>query len=113
MVTRIPVGQTRRQSIFETCTTYAVGYTSSVALQVLIFPLFGVHLQLQQNAAMGAIFYGIALIRAYVFRRLFNRIANGQRQTRLHSGVESFINNAIGYSTTVILLLTPDTVRDF
>ena len=98
-------GQTRRQSLTETVITYVVGYTTSVALQVLIFPLFGIVLLLRQNAIIGVIFYGVAIGRAYLLRRMFSRFSGLRGQSRLHSGLESFVNTAVGYLTTVVLQL--------
>lgn len=63
--------QTRRMSLVETITNVAVGYALAVAMQLLVFPWFGLHASFGENLAIGALFTGISLIRGYALRRLF------------------------------------------
>ena len=70
--------QTRRQSMIETCINVAIGYGVALASQVLIFPLFGIHIPLSSNLMIGAFFTVISIARGYLVRRLFNRIHRGQ-----------------------------------
>jgi hypothetical protein len=46
----------------------------AVASQIAILPLFGVHLPLADNLAIGGYFTVISLVRSYAVRRLFNRL---------------------------------------
>lgn len=64
--------QSRKHSAIESVANVAVGYGVAVAAQCLVFPLFGVHLPLHENLAIGAVFTVISLIRSYALRRLFN-----------------------------------------
>ena len=102
------VRQTRRQSLVEAIVTYVVGYTTSVALQVLIFPFFGIVLPIRQNAVIGAIFYGLAIGRAYLLRRVFNRFTRPSGQSQFQSGLESLINNLT--IPSVLILVSSATV---
>ena len=66
--------QTRWQSFFESCINVAIGYGVALMSQILIFPLFGIHIPLASNPAIGAIFTVISIARSYAVRRVFNRL---------------------------------------
>ena len=68
------MAQTRLGSLVESIANVAVGYWVAVGAQVAIFPLFGVHLPLQQNMAIGGLFTVVSLVRSYCLRRLFRRL---------------------------------------
>lgn len=65
--------QTRRHSAIEATTNVVVGYALALATQMVMFPLFNLHVPLSDNLAIGAVFTVISLLRSYVLRRLFNR----------------------------------------
>jgi len=67
------MSQTRRQSMLEAIINVLVGYGIAVAGQMLIFPLFGIHVPLQDNLIIGLLFTLVSLCRSYALRRLFNR----------------------------------------
>lgn len=64
--------QTRRGSFIEACINVAIGYGVALASQLLVFPLFGIHIPLSSNLAIGAVFTVISIARSYVVRRVFN-----------------------------------------
>jgi hypothetical protein len=64
--------QTKTQSMVEACANVLVGYLVALASQLLVFPLFGIHVPLSSNLAIGAWFTAISLVRSYVLRRWFN-----------------------------------------
>lgn len=64
--------QTRRQSMAETEASVAIGYLVALLSQLAIFPLFGIHLPLADNLAIGLYFTAISIVRGYYVRRLFN-----------------------------------------
>lgn len=64
--------QTRTQSAIEAVANVLVGYLVALASQLLIFPMFGIHVPLSSNFAIGAWFTVISLVRSYVLRRWFN-----------------------------------------
>ena len=65
--------QTKRQSIIESLVNISIGYSVAIFSQLLIFPLFDIHLPLHDNLLIGAYFTLISLVRSYLVRRLFNR----------------------------------------
>jgi hypothetical protein len=66
--------QSRLMSLVEAVANVAVGFGVAVATQIAVFPLFGLTVSLGDNLAIGGIFTGISLIRAYLLRRLFERV---------------------------------------
>jgi hypothetical protein len=64
--------QSRRASFIEACVNTAVGYAISVLANLYVLPLFGLQVSLSQAAGLGLVFTGIALVRSYAIRRLFN-----------------------------------------
>lgn len=68
------MSQSRAMSGAESVANVAIGYGVAVASQLVIFPLFGVHLPLSDNLLIGAWFTVISLVRSYAVRRLFNRL---------------------------------------
>lgn len=64
--------QTRTQSAIESAANVAVGYLVALASQLLVFPMFGIHIPFSSNLAIGAWFTVISLVRSYVLRRWFN-----------------------------------------
>jgi hypothetical protein len=66
--------QSRAMSLVESLANVAVGYGVAVVAQILIFPIFGLHITLAQNLMMGAIFTVVSIGRSYALRRLFEEI---------------------------------------
>jgi len=71
--------QTRLQSFIESLINVAIGYGVALASQILIFPLFGIHIPLSDNMLIGAFFTVISIVRGYLVRRLFNKIHGVQK----------------------------------
>ena len=68
--------QTRLGSLIEACVNVLIGFGINFAANMLILPLFGWHVTVTQNLALGAIYTGISIARSYAVRRWFNaRIA--------------------------------------
>ena len=66
------MSQSRTGSMVEACTNVAIGYGVAMATQLTVFPLFGIHIPLTADLAIGAIFTAVSLVRSYLLRRLFN-----------------------------------------
>lgn len=66
--------QTRRASLAEAITNVLVGYCVAIAAQVVIFPMFGIHIGAGSHAAIGLLFTLVSLVRSYVLRRLFETL---------------------------------------
>ena len=66
--------QSRRLSAIESFCNVAVGYGIALTTQILVFPVFEIHVTFSSNLAISGIFTAVSLIRSYVLRRVFNRI---------------------------------------
>lgn len=66
------IGQSRIHSLIESFINVAIGYTVALAAQMAVFPMFGIHIPLTSNLAIGAIFTVVSIARSYTVRRLFN-----------------------------------------
>lgn len=77
------MSQSRLGSLAESLANVAIGYGVAVAGQLVIFPLFGIHIPLGDNLLIGACFTAISIARSYVLRRGFNAITT-RRLARLN-----------------------------
>ena len=73
------MSQTKKHSLIESFSNVAIGYFVALGSQLAIFPLYGIHIPLQHNIAIGAWFTVISIIRSYVLRRWFNRVTAKRR----------------------------------
>lgn len=64
--------QTKKHSWWEALTNVAVGYISAIGLQMMIYPFYGIHLQISQQFSVAGVFLIISLLRSYLIRRLWN-----------------------------------------
>lgn len=64
--------QTKLSSFYESMINIIIGYFVALGSQLLLFPLFDIHVTLSTNLYIGAWFTVISLIRSYVIRRWFN-----------------------------------------
>ena len=65
--------QSKRHSFMEAVLNVFIGYWIAIATQMAVFPLFGIHIPLEQDLLIGLIFTVVSLVRSYALRRLFNR----------------------------------------
>ena len=72
------MSQSRKASALEAVVNILVGYTVAVTAQILIFPLFDVHLEPSSHLLIGVAFTFVSLARSYLLRRLFNRFTGGK-----------------------------------
>jgi len=75
------MNQTRIGSLIESFMNICIGYLVALLSQIIIFPMFDIHVSLSDNLLIGAYFTGISLVRSYVIRRWFN--------ARLHNAAQS------------------------
>ena len=68
------MSQSRAQSMIESAANVVIGYMVALGSQLVVFPMFDVHLPLQVNLLIGLWFTAISLVRSYLVRRLFNRM---------------------------------------
>lgn len=74
------MNQTRTGSLIEACMNTAIGLVVSLVANQVVFPLFGFHPSLGQNAAISVIYTVISIARGYILRRWFN--------ARLHAAAQ-------------------------
>jgi len=65
--------QSRAHSFFESLTNTAIGYGVAIVSQILVFPLFDIHVQHHQHFTLALWFTVISLVRSYVLRRIFTK----------------------------------------
>lgn len=63
--------QSRLMSAVETVAGVAIGFAVSVALSLIVYPLFGHAFTLGQNIGITIIFTVASFVRGYAVRRLF------------------------------------------
>lgn len=64
--------QTRLWSLIESCLNVAIGFGVALVAQILVFPLYGLQVDLWTNLQIGIWFTGISIARSYCVRRGFN-----------------------------------------
>jgi hypothetical protein len=65
--------QSKRGSLIEAIINVAVGYMVAVVTNMVVLPLFDIHVGLGDNMLIGLIFTAVSLGRSYLLRRIFNR----------------------------------------
>lgn len=65
--------QTKTNSFIESLTNVAIGYGVALMSQILVFPIYDIHIPLSTNIAIGAWFTVISIARSYVIRRWFTK----------------------------------------
>jgi hypothetical protein len=66
--------QSKKFSLIESISNVLIGYWVSFISQLLVFPLFNIHVPIKDNLYIGLWFTGISIARSYILRRTFNRI---------------------------------------
>ena len=69
--------QSRRMALVEAVANVVVGYGLAIVIQLLAFPVFGIHVTLGESLAIGSVFTVVSMARSYILRRLFERIRIG------------------------------------
>lgn len=67
--------QTVLMSTVESFANVVVGYGLAVLTQIALFPLFGFHVSLRDNLAIGLAFTAVSFCRSFLLRRVFNRFS--------------------------------------
>ena len=66
--------QSRTMSLVESVANVVLGYGVAVAGQMLLFPVFGMHMTMAQNLKLAGAFTIISICRSFALRRLFEAI---------------------------------------
>jgi len=64
--------QSKKMSLIESIANILIGYFVATGSQIVIFPLFDIHVSLHTNFIMAGFFTIISLCRSYAIRRYFN-----------------------------------------
>jgi hypothetical protein len=65
--------QSRLMSLLEAVVNVVAGFGLAVTLQLLLFPVYGLHPTIWQSLKIGVWFTLLSLLRSYALRRLFER----------------------------------------
>lgn len=65
------MSQSRAMSAIETALNIGSGYLIAVVTQAIIYPMYGIHTTVSENASIAVIFTVVSLIRSYAWRRFF------------------------------------------
>ena len=61
-------------SLVEAAANVVIGYGIAVATQVVVFPIFGIHITLADDLRIGFVFAVVSLIRGFMLRRVFEQL---------------------------------------
>jgi len=61
-------------SLAESVANVVIGYVVAVATQMLVFPIFGIHIALADDLLIGLAFAAVSLARGFVLRRVFESL---------------------------------------
>lgn len=64
--------QKKSHSLLEALTNYAIGYAVAIALQVVLYPFYGIRLEIAAQAEIAGWFTVVSIVRSYCVRRFFN-----------------------------------------
>lgn len=66
------MNQTRLGSLIESLMNIVIGYAVALLSQLVLFPMFDIHIPFSSNLWIGAWFTVISLVRSYTLRRWCN-----------------------------------------
>lgn len=64
--------QSRLSSFIEAAINILIGFFIALGTQIVLFPMFDIHVEMDTHLWIGAWFTLISLIRSYIIRRWFN-----------------------------------------
>jgi len=68
--------QKRKHSFIESVTNTGIGLLVSFGIQLIIYPVMGIPVRIEQNIIITLVFTFASIIRGYLIRRFFNYINN-------------------------------------
>lgn len=74
--------QTKLQSRIETLVQQAIGFIVAMISQLIIFPVFDIHINMKDNLLIGIYFTIVSIIRSYLVRRAFNKVHSKQEEKK-------------------------------
>lgn len=76
------MSQTRLGSLVEVCTNVAIGYVVALMTQLVVFPLFDMHVSMGEHIMIGVLFTVVSIVRSYIVRRVFDNLGLFRKDTR-------------------------------
>lgn len=67
------MAQNKKQSLTETIISTFIGLAVSLVTQIIVFPLYGLEVNFNQNIQITIIFTVVSILRGYLVRRYFNK----------------------------------------
>lgn len=68
------MAQSKIGSLLESLTNTALGLFTSFGIQLILFPLLGIDVNLEQNLIILFTFFTASVLRGYIVRRVFSKI---------------------------------------
>ena len=65
--------QSKKQSLIESVVQTIIGLGTSLALQMVLYPILGIPVSFNQNLIITACFFIVSIVRGYFVRRIFNK----------------------------------------
>ena len=66
------MSQSYLYSFYESLLNVGIGYFTALGAQLIIFPAYGIHINMATNIYIGLWFMLVSIIRSYCIRRWFN-----------------------------------------
>jgi hypothetical protein len=66
--------QLKKHSLLESIINVAIGYVVALLSQIILFPVFDIHVSLRTNIWIGFWFTVVSIIRSYCLRRVFTHL---------------------------------------
>jgi hypothetical protein len=67
--------QSREASLLEAATNVTLGFVLALAMQALLYPLFGISTTIVTDSSIAVAFTLVSLVRSYLVRRAFETFA--------------------------------------
>ena len=64
--------QTKLESLLEVVINVAIGWVVALLTQLIVFPMYGIHVTVGEQLGISVIFTVVSIIRGYIIRRWFN-----------------------------------------
>lgn len=64
--------QSKLESLAEVCLNVAIGWVIALMTQLIVFPMFGIHVTVGEQLSISVIFTIVSIVRGYIIRRWFN-----------------------------------------
>ena len=68
--------QSKKASAIEATANTLIGLVVSFAIQIIMYPLLGIPVTINQSLLLTGVFFVASVIRGYFVRRLFNNLFN-------------------------------------